>query len=233
MDFVYLSQIFEWKAMIYTILAQKGKLVEEILYDISNPNVTEKREYRFSKAKRNLGRRKEKILKYLFISAFVLKGLYSVGLSTIQIVCTDLVDLPFIYGHLSMWVSCFLLLCKTVIFLELLWLMHRHIRYEFDRLYKNLCLYFVIDWISYFISIYTFTMIRLSLHEYQHVVTFIFITNLHQIGMSCAILYLKDTRDMIQELSKLDNLLVVSIFQRYKQVPVALGDSAYKSLTSS
>ena len=45
---------------------------------------------------------------------------------------------------------------------------------------------------------------------------FAYLLNFPIIIMSYAILYLKNTDDVIQEVSKLDNLLIVSIFQRHK-----------------
>jgi len=92
--------------------------------------------------------------------------------------------------------------------------MKKYINYEYKRLYFKLGIYFVIDIFSYSISVYCFTSIRLSIHLYEHFSTLMFIINLPQILMSCGVLYLKDNKDMLQELSKLDYLIPVSIFQR-------------------
>jgi hypothetical protein len=32
-EYVYISQIFEWMAMVFVIMTQKNRRVEEILYD--------------------------------------------------------------------------------------------------------------------------------------------------------------------------------------------------------
>lgn len=48
MEFVFVMQIFEWSALIFLILSQKNKLIEEILFDLMHPSDLV-REYRFLK----------------------------------------------------------------------------------------------------------------------------------------------------------------------------------------
>lgn len=74
-------------------------------------------------------------------------------------------------------------------------------------------LYFLLDISSLTVCIYMFTAQRLDLYENSTSLV-IYLMNGPQIVVAFAILYLKDSKDVLQELSKLDYLLMISIFQR-------------------
>jgi len=95
----------------------------------------------------------------------------------LQLYCTDLVDLPPIYGWLSLWMSVMELVIMTKIFITLLQLMRKNMNYEFKRLWKSLTLFFCINMASYAFNVFVFTNIRLSLHWYNRIITALFITN--------------------------------------------------------
>lgn len=40
-EWIYLLQMYEWGTMIYIILTQKDRTVEEILFDYNNENMDE------------------------------------------------------------------------------------------------------------------------------------------------------------------------------------------------
>ena len=70
------------------------------------------------------------------------------------------------------------------------------------------------------ILIWSYTQIHLHLFDKEEhgvfisVLLCIYIFNLPSILLAYTILYLKDSRDIIEGISKLDNLLIISIFQR-------------------
>ena len=70
------------------------------------------------------------------------------------------------------------------------------------------------------IAIWSYTQIHLHYFDKDYhgylisALLLIYVYNLPSILLAYTILYLKDSRDVIEGISKLDNLLVVSIFQR-------------------
>jgi hypothetical protein len=118
-----------------------------------------------------------------------------------------------------MWFSVFEIALMTVVFIVLMSLMFKLQNYEFNRLWKQLSLYFCLIFLAYTFSVYIFTQIRLSTQWYNKIITALYITNTPQIAISCGVVFLKDNKDMLQELSKLDYLVKISIFQRYRTLP--------------
>jgi len=51
-EFVYITQTFEWLSLLFVIVTQKDRRVEEILFDQQNPNLKSKRAYKLSKKKK-------------------------------------------------------------------------------------------------------------------------------------------------------------------------------------
>lgn len=131
--------------------------------------------------------------------------------------CTDLDDLPKIYGYMDLCVSSSILFFMMIMFCRLLHSMKKYGNYEFRRLWKKLLIYFPIMFLSYGVDMILSALIRLAESYYEMVVSVVFITNTHVILLSGCILFLKDNRDdMIQELSRLDNQVIISRFQRLK-----------------
>jgi len=157
MEFVFISQTFEWAAMYNVIIAQKGKLNEEIYFDTVNSHLKEKRTYKNIPPQRNNTRTSELCYLWVFIISFAVKAIYTIGIIIVQLSCTDLVDLPPIYGYLSMWISVFEIILMVIVFAYLMCLMHRYQNYEFNRLWKNLTIYFFLIFLAYSLSTFIFT----------------------------------------------------------------------------
>lgn len=112
------------------------------------------------------------------------------------IICTDLVDLPQIYGNLGFNISMTILSAFSLLYLYLLFLIFRYNRYEFHRLWKKMTLYSVIEMIFYGLIISLLYIVRVNT-LYNWFVTAIWLCNIHIICISTSILFLKDFRDMI------------------------------------
>lgn len=143
--------------------------------------------------------------------------------------CTNLIEVPLTYGRLALYNSLVNFGLKTIIFWTLMALMYRYHRFEFNRTAKRLIFYFVIDIISYGMAIFIFTAESMGLFESNRTMLSLYLLNAPQIMLAYAILNLKDSKDVMQELSKLDYLLIVSIFQRQAIDP----NSLVGSITSS
>ena len=68
------------------------------------------------------------------------------------------------------------------------------------------------DMLSYGMVIFIFTAESMGLFESNRAMLILYLLNIPQIIQAVAILYLKDSKDVMQELSKLDYLVIVSIF---------------------
>jgi len=84
-------------------------------------------------------------------------------------------------------------------------------RFEYKRTSKPLVIYFISDIVSYGMMIYMLTIQRLD-RPVSHFLIVVYMLNFPQIMLGFGILYLKDNKDVLQELSKLDYLVHVSIF---------------------
>lgn len=88
MGFVALSilmmQIFEWSAMLYLVLSQKNKRIEEIMFNTNHlPSELDLRQA-LTPGQMNY-RKGEKLLKYLFILLFVVFLLTLIALAVFDI----------------------------------------------------------------------------------------------------------------------------------------------------
>lgn len=212
-EYVYIVQVFEWQAMIFVIVTQKRRRVEEIMYDHSNPGHREKRSYRKGTDRRNNYIYKERQLMILFLLYFSAKFLINLFLIGMQIDCTNLIKTPDIYGYVNMWQSSFDFVLKLVTFLYLQCQMFYFHHFEFKRISKQLLVYFLLDMLSFLLTIFIYFLEQMDKVPNRFIM-FCYITNVHHIILGYAILFLKDSKDCLQELSKLDYLLKISIFQR-------------------
>lgn len=85
--------------------------------------------------------------------------------------------------------------------------------FEFRRISKHMLIYFLLELLSFLLTILIYYLQQLGKVPNRFLM-FCYIENLHHIMIAYAILYLKDSKDCLQELSKLDYLLKISIFQR-------------------
>lgn len=151
---------------------------------------------------------------------FLMKIGYWVFSTTMMAYCTDLQDLPPIYPKVAVVISMTIYVVLCILFVVLMVLIYYNNMYEFNRLWKNMCLYFFIEMLIYLGVIWLiYDMYANTSYDWE--ASLVFITNIHHIGISFPILYLKDTKDLIQELSKLDNLVLVSSFQKFKKLTLA------------
>ena len=90
-------------------------------------------------------------------------------------------------------------------------MMYKYQRFEYNRTSKPLFIYFLLDIFSYALVIIMFTLQRLN-KDTLLILTGLYMINFPQIIVGFAIVRLKDNKDFIQELSKLDYLVIVSIF---------------------
>lgn len=211
MEFMYISQICEWMAMLYILKYQKQRKIEEILYD---QNLFD------SQARRN-----EKVMAIIFRVYFLCKLSFAAFLMITMTSCTHLVALPMVYGLITLGFSVVNLTLKTVVFFVLMWVMKNnggHLVYKKTK-YK-LCIFFCVDFLSYLISIVIYTFERSNSDIFnnmvvRHLILFCYLANIPQILSGYAILYLKSQDDLLMELSKLDWLAIQSIFSRRKKLP--------------
>lgn len=148
-----------------------------------------------------------------FIVYFAVKFLINLFLIGLQIGCTNLIRSPNIYGYINMVQCCFDFLMKLLTFFYLQCQMYYFHHFEFRRISKQLLVYFLLDMLSFLLTIFIYYLQQLDLVP-DRFIMFCYIVNLHHIIIAYAIIYLKDSKDCLQELSKLDYLLKISIFQR-------------------
>ena len=88
---------------------------------------------------------------------------------------------------------------------------------------KSLYIFFFVDMISYSLAVLVYTNERLNADVFNqdtfmwYFISICYFLNLPHILTGVSYLYLKSHSDLIMELSKLDYLLIVSIFQREKE----------------
>lgn len=148
-----------------------------------------------------------------FLFYFVFKFLYNMFLIGMQIDCTNLISTPPIYGYLNLGESCFDFTMKLTTFFFLLCQMYYFHHFEYNRISKQLLIYFFLDMLTFMLTIFIYFLEQLD-QEPNSFIMFCYIVNIHHIMLGYAIIYLKDSKDCLQELSKLDYLLKISIFQR-------------------
>ena len=132
-----------------------------------------------------------------------------------EILCTNMVDLPGVYATLTIYVSLFNLSVKLGVFCILMLQLRFYQDFEYKRLRRNLSMYFIVEWISYGLCIQYFYWQRNHSHtddNFSVVNTILYMLNVPLIFVGLSIVYLKDLKDPISEISKLDNLYIVSIF---------------------
>ena len=140
---------------------------------------------------------------------------YIVSLTTIEISCTNLQDEPNTYGMISLCISSIYILAKVVVFVTLMVMMRMFGYYVYAKIFRTICTYFVLDFLSYGVTIWIFTTSRVIFDTWpavQMIQQVLYIVNMPVILSSLAVLYFKHEIDMLQELSKLDYLIKVSIF---------------------
>lgn len=174
--------------------------------------------YEFDQTENSI-RRKELRMSQFFKFMFGLKLLYQFTLTSIEISCTNLNTTPPVYAMVPLIMSCVNLAFKTLVFMVLIVLMFRHGWHEFNKIKKPLCIYFIVDFLSYSLTILIFTDERYGFKGnvvQEFVIAVFYVLNVPQMLAAVAVLYFKDKSDMLQQLSKLDYLVKVSIFQQYK-----------------
>ena len=112
--------------------------------------------------------------------------------------------------------------------------------YEFMRRYKPLLFFFIVDFASYSIEIFVYSIELLPSQNLKStfigtLVRYLYILNIGPLLAGLAIIYLKDNSDVIQEISKLDYLCKVSIFQKqtFKRQLSHFSDTLIDSQTGS
>ena len=129
--------------------------------------------------------------------------------------CTNMLNIPIIYPYLTLTVSCINLIIKFVTFIVLQYMIYNYHKYVFECFSRSDLQVFIFDFFSYCVNIVIFTIER---HNHEHfrpfmdIILVIYIVNLPIILISYSILRLKNTDDVISEVSKLDNIMIVSIF---------------------
>lgn len=153
-----------------------------------------------------------------FILYAMIRITYILTIFIIQVSCTNLIQIPEIYGWISLVDSLVNFTFKLLTFLTLIYLMRKYNHFEFRRTSLKMLIYFLVDMLSYGMVIFIYTSQRLSWLDQEPVIIVCYLLNLPQIMIGYAILKLKDSKDVIQELSKLDYLIIVSVFQRHTLV---------------
>lgn len=163
--------------------------------------------------------RYEYIMKNIFLGWLIFKIIYAFSITITQISCTKMTIIPQTYAWVTLSVSICNLTLSFVTFFSLFYMCHKYHKYVYECISRKQFKLFVINFFSYGIAIFIFTVLRLD-HIFEQwlmdAMLFAYLLNFPIIIMSYAILYLKNTDDVIQEVSKLDNLLIVSLFQRHK-----------------
>ena len=69
----------------------------------------------------------------------------------LQMLCTDMLDLPLSYTMTNMSLSIITSIIKTITFIYFVYLLKTLYNYEYKECVKPLTLYFILDFFSYFI----------------------------------------------------------------------------------
>jgi hypothetical protein len=149
---------------------------------------------------------------YTFIAISSVRAAYAIFMVTLQIKCTNMLQLPNSYGLITGVMSSVTLFAKTGVFIALIVMMKKFNHREYKRNWKPLSLYFIIDFVAYFTSIYIYTIERVSPKsmrdpddlpndhtiDWFHITVLIFyLVNIPHIILGYAIIYFKDQKDMI------------------------------------
>ena len=127
---------------------------------------------------------------------FGLKVTYNMFITLIQVSCTNVLNIPKTYGYITAGECSFNFVVKTFTFLILLHQMYHFHRFEFKRTSKALLIYFLLDIFSFGLTIYIFTLERLGKTKNAFML-FCYLVNLPQILIGYAVLYLKDSKDVL------------------------------------
>ena len=142
-------------------------------------------------------------------------------------------DMTDIYNQMVIDMSSVICFVFTLSFFTLICLLRKYVHYEYKRITKPLMIYFFVAVVAHFLVIIEFVILspgvyinrklvpnRDAKNEFDAtpwaVVRLIFyichMLSLPQIFLSISVILFKDNKDMISEISKLDNLYKVSIF---------------------
>jgi hypothetical protein len=91
-----------------------------------------------------------------------LKVLFNFFLIITQVSCTNVINIPKSYGYLTLIETGVDLAIKTLTFWYLIHQMYHFHRYEFNRMFRPLFLYYLIDMMSFTMTITVFTLERLA-----------------------------------------------------------------------
>lgn len=145
----------------------------------------------------------------IFVFASISKAIYILFMISAQLVCTNMVLLPNIYGYITMSISILNLILKIIVFSSMICLMRRYSRQQYKINVRPTTIYFFIDLISYVTCIYYYTTERLQPRNeveknnhrdkkwYYFTTLIIYLLNIPQIMVGLSIIYLKDQKDMI------------------------------------
>ena len=138
-----------------------------------------------------------------------------------QIACTDMLTLPIGLVVSSFSLQVVYIVIKSITFLYMLCLMKKHTNYEFNAERSRLIWYFVLDLFSYVIIALVYFQERwnnkfgtkLPNDAWRYALLpfrVFYLLNIHQLLTGAAIIYLKGSEDIIQAVSKLGPLYIIS-----------------------
>lgn len=103
----------------------------------------------------------------------------------------------------------------------MLYMMRKKTNYEYLKRRRQLIIYFSLDVLSYSIGTYIGwverkqNLIMKQVDAFQLIMSALFLLNAHEIFLGFAIIYMKASQDVIQEISRLDRDYEISQFQKY------------------
>ena len=219
MSFLYMTQFFEWLSMLLIICGQHRKKLEEILYDHDNLSSCKKKEIW--------------LRRFMVCFAVTFGGLSIYPLTLWYIQAYMNVFKYKLSNYVEMGIFGFYALINLVTCLILTLRMWQWHRFEFKRNIKQFSLYMILLQVFFMTQLYCMSInspylwVEVPLNKYESDVCdrsdygtpmqiVIYFGAMVPSLVCLIILKFKKDDDLLNSISKLDWLLKVSIFQKYK-----------------
>lgn len=182
-------------AMLFIIITQRKRRVEEIMYDTSAAGIEGVRQ-NMPSIRKNQHHRNEKLMRIIFVVYLAIRTFIGAGLCTFKLLCTNLMNTPPIYGDITLYLSLINIVIMMIIFTTLMYLMRKYHHFEYNRSKNLLIINYVLEICTYTFSIFSDSSQRHDI-DLGPIEATIYLMNIPQILLSIAIYKYKTNSDVL------------------------------------
>ena len=104
----------------------------------------------------------ENTMKNIFLGWLIFKIVYAFSVTITQMSCTKMTIIPKVYGYVTLSVSVFNLTLSLGVFFTLFYMCQKYHRYVYECISSKQLKLFFINFVSYGVAIFIFTVLRLD-----------------------------------------------------------------------